>query len=44
MNTNHEIEKKDKDTQHAGAWPFVWIFGGITVALILIKVLMNLFG
>ena len=36
--------KQENSTKFSGALPFILIFGGITVAMVLIKLLMNLLG
>ncbi len=39
---NKSGQQTGKTTKYAGALPFVLIFGGLTLAMILVKVLMNL--
>ena len=38
------IHEEESSTKYRGALPFIMIFGGITAAMILIKLLMHLFG
>jgi hypothetical protein len=38
------IQEEESSSKYRGALPFIMIFGGITVAMILIKLLMNLLG
>jgi hypothetical protein len=44
MNNENQNKATESSSKFAGALPFILIFGGITVAMILIKLLMNLFS
>ena len=41
---NTPTQAETSTSKFAGALPFIMIFGGITIAMILIKLLMNLLG
>jgi len=41
---NTPVQDEKSTSKFSGALPFILIFGGITVAMILIKLLMNLLG
>ncbi len=41
---NTPTQADESTSKFAGALPFIMIFGGITVAMIVIKLLMNLLG
>jgi hypothetical protein len=41
---NAPVQNEESTSKFSGALPFILIFGGITVAMILIKLLMNLLG
>jgi hypothetical protein len=41
---NKPSQAGESSSKFSGALPFILIFGGITVAMILIKLLMNLLG
>ncbi len=42
MNEIDENTNQEKNTRHHGVWPFILVFGGLTVLMILIKLILNL--
>jgi len=41
---NKPSQAEESSSKFAGALPFILVFGGITVAMILLKLLMDLFS
>lgn len=42
MNEINDNTGQEKKSRHHGVWPFILVFGGLIVLMILIKLLLNL--